>query len=57
MKRGRQVDSKDKNPHIKKEVKNKYDPSEDMKRVFDIIDFPVPEELNRYLKFMRIKRS
>jgi hypothetical protein len=56
MKRGRQVDSKDKNPQIKKEVKNKYDPSEDMKKVFDIIDFSVPEELNRYLKFMRIKR-
>jgi hypothetical protein len=27
-----------------------------MKKVFDIIDFSVPEELNRYLKFMRIKR-
>jgi hypothetical protein len=35
----------------------KYDPSEDMKRVFDIIDFLVPEELIKYLKVMKIKRS
>ena len=38
----------------------KYDPSEDLKilkRVFDIIDFSVPEELIKYLKVMKIKRS
>jgi hypothetical protein len=38
----------------------KYDPSEDMKilkKVFDIIDLSVPEELIKYLKVMKIKRS
>ena len=35
----------------------KYDPNEDMKRVFDIIDLSVPEELIKYLKVMKIKRS
>ena len=35
----------------------KYDPNEDMKRVFDIIDLSVPEELIKYLKVMKIMRS
>jgi hypothetical protein len=37
----------------------KYDPSEDMKmlkKIFDIIDLSVPEELIKYLKVMKIKR-
>ena len=35
----------------------KYDPSEDMKKVFDIIDVLVLKELIKYLKVMTIKRS
>ena len=48
---------KDKNPQIRKGANMKYDPSEDMKRVFDIIDFLVPEELIKYLKVIKLKRS
>ena len=51
---------KDKNPQIRKGANLRYDPSEDMKilkRVFDIIDFSVSEELIKYLKVMKIKRS
>ena len=57
LERGRPFGSKDKNPQIRKWANMKYDPSEDMKRVFDIIDFLVPEELIKYLKVMKIKRS
>lgn len=59
-KHDRQIGSKDKNPQIWKGVKKKDDPSEDMKilkRIFDIINFSVLEELIRYLKFMKILRS
>ena len=60
LKCGRSIGSKDKNPQIRKEANLKYDPSEDMKilkRTFDIIDLSVPEELIKYLKVMKIKRS
>ena len=55
MKGGRPVGSKDKNPQIRKGAKKKDAPSEDVNIVFDIIAFfLVPEELIRYLKFMKI---
>jgi hypothetical protein len=54
LKCGMIVDSKDKNSRMRKWVKKKDDPSEDMKKVIDTIDFSFPEELIRYLKFMKI---
>ena len=60
MKRGRPIGSKYKNPQIRKGAKMKNNPNEDvetLKELSNIIDFKVPEELIRYLKFMKIKRS
>jgi hypothetical protein len=39
---------------MRKGAKKKDNSSEDMKRVIDIIDFSVPEDLIRYLKFIKI---
>ena len=60
MKRGRPIGSKYKHPRTRKGAKMKDNPNEDveaLKELSDMIDFYVPEELIRYLKFMKIKRS